>query len=94
MSVVVVVVGRLSVVTVLQGVQYPGLAAPSTTTLAPQHRHNTNVTLHSTTPLLPQLDNIKLNINYKLKLLAFHLGKASSPWGLIADTISLNLLWT
>ena len=31
-SVVVVVVDRLSVVTVLQGVQYPGLAAPSTTT--------------------------------------------------------------
>ena len=45
MSVVVVVVGRLSVVTVLQGAQYPGLAAPSTSTLAPQHRHNTNVTL-------------------------------------------------
>ena len=44
-SVVMVVVGRLTVVTVLQGVQYPGLAAPSTTTLAPQHRHNTNVTL-------------------------------------------------
>ena len=54
---VVVVVGRLSVVSVLQGAQYPGLAAPSTTTLAPQHRHNTNVTL------LLQLDNIKLNIN-------------------------------
>ena len=57
MIVVVVVVGRLSVVTVLQGLQYPGLAAPSTT-LAPQHRHNTNVTL------LLQLDNIKLYINY------------------------------
>ena len=57
-SVVVVVVGRLSVVTVLQGVQYPGLAAPSTTTLAPQHRHNTNLTL------LIQLANNQLNVKY------------------------------
>ena len=56
--VVVVLLDRLSVVTVLQGAQYPSLAAPSTSTLAPQHRHNTNLTL------LIQLANNQLNVKY------------------------------
>ena len=49
---------RPCVVTVLQGLHCPGLAAPSTSTLAPQHRHNTNLTL------LIQLANNQLNVKY------------------------------
>ena len=57
--VVVVLLDRLSVVTVLQGVHYPGLAAPTTSTVAPPHHSTPH---HTTATLLLQLDNIKLNI--------------------------------